>query len=52
MKEKRTSIFENGLIWFGAGLPVQHLHRLDSRKVFWQSLSVTLSDVPCYSWQV
>lgn len=46
MNEKRTSIFENGLIWFGAGvslaeiLPVLTLRRLDSEKEFWRLLLV------------
>lgn len=46
MNEKRTSIFENGLIWFGAGVSLAeiltgtYLHRLDSEKEFWRLLLV------------
>ena len=46
MKEKRTSIFENGLIWFGAGVSLAEiltgttLRRLDSEKEFWRLLLV------------
>ena len=47
MNEKRTSIFENGLIWFGAGVTLAEiltgtLRRLDSEKEFWRLLLVIL----------
>ena len=38
MNEKRTSFFENGLIWFGAGVSIAEI--LDSEKEFWRLLLV------------
>ena len=36
MNEKKTSVFSNGLIWFGAGVSIAEiLHRLDLEKP-WQ----------------
>ena len=46
MNEKGTSIFENGLIWFGAGVSLAeiltgtYLRLLDSEKEFWRLLLV------------
>ena len=55
MTEKRTSIFENGLIWFGAGVSLAeiltgtYLPHLALEKVFLPLSSDILLAVPCFS---
>lgn len=50
MNEKRTGLFENGLIWFGAGVSIAEiltgttLHRSAWEKVWQRFLSAISSD--------
>ena len=55
MTEKRTSIFENGLIWFGAGVSLAEILTgtyfapLGFQKAFLPLSSGILSAAPCFS---
>ena len=49
MNEKRTGLFENGLIWFGAGVSIAEIltgtyHRSAWEKVWQRFLSAISSD--------
>ena len=52
MKTKRTSIFENGLIWFGAGVSIAEI--LTGTYLaplgFSKGLLAIILAVPCFSW--
>ena len=56
MKTKRTSIFENGLIWFGAGVSIAeiltgtYLAPLGFSKGLLAIYWATSLAVPCFSW--
>ena len=57
MEEKRTSIFENGLIWFGAGVSIAeiltgtYLRRWDLKED-WRLSSLAISlDASCCFWR-